>query len=100
MKRLILTLLTLSLSAHAGSTYDADTGNWYFTHPTIDGGVNVQGLNPGAGSQWNTTIKPNGNQSGRDSDGNFWNYNSNTGMYVNPGAGVFCTGRGIYRQCN
>lgn len=47
-----------------GSTYDAQTGNAYNWNRSLDGSTNVNGLNSHTGSQWNSTIQPNGNQRG------------------------------------
>src|SRR5262245_53803162 len=83
----------------AGSTYDMQTGNQYNWNRTPDGSTFVHGSNLGTGSQWNTTIQPNGDMRETDKRGNLWNYNQSTGTYMNTN-GRFCTGHGLARVCN
>lgn len=83
----------------AGSTSDAQTGNAYNWNRSLDGSTNVRGLNSNTGSQWNTTIQPNGNQRGTDNHGNQWNYNAGSGTYTNSNEKV-CVGQGVARVCN
>lgn len=107
MKRLIAVALTVvtflsaaSLAfAESGSTYDWRSGNRYLWNRSVDGSTNVRAFNTTTGSQWTTTIQPNGGMRGTDSRGNLWNYNSRTGNYWNTN-GTFCTGRGYARVCN
>jgi hypothetical protein len=70
--------------------------NW---NRTPDGSTNVGGFNPSSGSQWNTTIQPNGDQRGMNSKGNLWQYNQSTGSYLNSN-GTVCVGKGAARVCN
>lgn len=104
MKLLVLPLLAgllIPLASHAEYKYDPSTGNSYnyYTNP-YTGQTTVRGYNGTTGSQWNTTIQPDGNMRGQDADGNFWNYNDSTGSYYNYGSGKICTGKGAYRVCN
>jgi len=70
-----------------GYNYDQTTGNALRWNTNQGGETNVQGSNFYTGSQWNTTIKKNGNMNGFDSKGNYWNYNKGSGMYFNYGTG-------------
>ena len=82
------------------TTYDYSSGNMYTTTPNYNGGANIQGSNLNNGSMWNTQVKPNGDMSGTDANGNYWNYNSSTKTYNNYGTGRMCTGTGASRICN
>lgn len=104
MKALVLLVGLVSASAsfaQSSSTYDWQTGNMYqtYTNP-YSGQTQVHGSNTNTGSQWNTTIEPNGNQHGMDSHNNAWNYDANTGNYINYGTGKMCFGQGANRICN
>ena len=82
-----------SASGQSGYTYDPSSGNSYSTF-----GNTTHGWNHNTGAQWRSTTY--GSQTfGTDSNGNTWNYNSNTGMYQNYGTGVTCFGQGVYRTC-
>jgi len=94
----VLILVSPALAQQFGSTYDWRSGNSYQWNHNGDGSTNVRGFNMNTGSQWNTTIQPNGNMRGSDSGGNFWNYNSTTGTYWNSN-GTMCTGKGALRTC-
>lgn len=86
--------------ASAQTYYDPSSGNQYRVLPGLDGrGATVYGSNPNTGSTWRQTIQPDGSQYGTDSRGNSWRYDSQTGMYRNPGAGVMCMGEGLLRRC-
>ena len=61
------------------SKYDPNSGNHDNWNRNIDGSTNVRGFNDRTGSQWNSTIQPNGDQRGTDSRGNMWNDNKGTG---------------------
>ena len=104
MRHMVFALLiVLSLSAticaqDAGTTVDPRTGNTYRWMRNPDGSTYIQGTNPYTGSQWNTTIQPKGDMQGRDSRGNPWNYNSDSGVYRNLD-GTLCTGQGAARRC-
>jgi hypothetical protein len=95
----LLSTLALPVFAETGSTYDWRSGNWYQWNRGMDGSTNVRGFSATKGTQWNTTIQPNGDMRGTDGRGNLWNYNSHTGTYWNTD-GTFCTGRGYARTCN
>lgn len=82
------------------SSYDWQSGNAYRTQPRPDGSTTVYGNNYGQGTSWQTTIKPDGRQTGTDADGNMWTYNPQTGTYLNLGTGKMCTGKGAARVCN
>jgi hypothetical protein len=83
----------------SGSTYDAQSGNRYNWNRNFDGSTNVRGFNTNTGSMWNTTIQPNGDQRGLDSQGNSWQYNNRSGTYLNTD-GTMCVGKGLARICN
>jgi hypothetical protein len=100
MKWLFLALgLSLPGSAFAGSAYDWQSGNQYYWNEDSLGNTHVRGFNYNTGSQWNTNIKQNGDMNGTDSRGNLWNYNDNSGSYMNSD-GTFCIGKGALRTCN
>lgn len=94
-------LLLTTVSAHAQSsyTYDWRNGNSYRTTQNYDGSVTVNGWNTATGSQWRTTINPDGNMKGYDASNNYWTYRQNTGAYYNYGTGRSCYGKGAYRTC-
>lgn len=73
-----------------GSTYDQQSGNTYTWSRDSTGNTNLNGYNLSTGSMWRQTIQPNGNQSGLDSNGNYWNYNAGTKTYMNYGTGKYC----------
>lgn len=81
------------------STYDWQTNSRYTTTRQPDGSTTVRGQNYNTGSTWRSTIQPNGDQRGTDSNGNTWRYNNSTGSYSNTD-GTFCTGKGYARVCN
>lgn len=91
-------LLAFATIAQANYTYDASTGNSYFT--THSGGqTTVQGYNSNTGASWNSTTDSSGNERGMDSKGNYYNYNHNTGSYYNSN-GTTCYGKGLARTCS
>lgn len=98
MKRVFAALLLLPAVASAQFTYDPQTGNSYVTTPSYGGGAQVRGYNLGTGSNWNTTVQPNGDMRGMDADGNTWRYNNSSGSYMNSN-GTICTGKGVFRNC-
>ncbi|MDA8155225.1 MAG: hypothetical protein M0Z52_02050 [Actinomycetota bacterium] len=83
----------------SGSTYNTRTGNSYNWSTDMSGKTDVNGMNLRTGTRWQTTIEPNGNQHGRDSKGNYWQYDESTGYYHNFGTGKTCTGQGYARRC-
>ncbi|STX37477.1 hypothetical protein [Legionella feeleii] len=89
-------LFLISFSAIAQC--DVSSGNCYSVSPSYDG-YNVQGYNLNTGSIWNTNLKNNGDMDGWDSQGNYWQYNDNSGNYYNFGTGKSCYGKGYGRQC-
>lgn len=91
-------LAAFSLSAQAEYKYDWKTGNSYNTYKSGDT-TYVQGYNTNTGSSWNSKIDSSGNQSGTDSEGNYWQYNSGSKVYTNSN-GTICTGSGYSRVCN
>jgi hypothetical protein len=93
-----MALLLVPLVALADYSYDWTTGNWYITTPNADGGAQVHVYNGRTDSSWNTTIFPNGDIRGFDSNGNVWQYNSSTGYYVHS-KGQACIGKGERRRC-
>lgn len=84
----------------SGSTYDWRTNSNYNYYTNPNGATQVYGNNYNTGSQWQTTIQPNGDQRGRDAQGNMWQYNQQSGTYMNYGTGKICTGKGYARVCN
>jgi hypothetical protein len=82
---LLVAGLTLPLTADAqsGSAHDWRSGNSYNWSRQFDGSTRVQGFNTRTGTNWNTTIQPNGDMRGLDGRGNLWNYNSGSGLYQN-----------------
>lgn len=93
-----LMFLFIFTAAFAG--YNPYTGNTYTVTPNGGGGATVQGFNTNTGSNWNTTIQSNGNMNGVDAKGNMWDYNRQTGTYMNYGTGTICTGSGYTRTCS
>jgi opacity protein-like surface antigen len=83
----------------SGSSYDYQSGNAYRWRQDSLGNTTVNGYNSRTGSTWNSTIQPNGNQRGTDSNGNMWQYNSRTGSYMSTD-GTVCIGKGALRTCN
>ncbi len=81
--------------AEAGCSYDI-YGNFYCTQATYDG-TTLTGWNK-RGQTWRTTYKRNGNSSGYDKKGRYWNYNSRTGSYYRSD-GRSCFGKGALRTC-
>jgi hypothetical protein len=71
----VVTLFEAKIAGHRDATpalvqsgykYDPRSGNSYNWYQQSDGSTNVRGSNLNTGSQWNTTIKPNGDQNGLD----------------------------------
>jgi hypothetical protein len=83
----------------SGSKYDWRSGNSYHWNTTPEGSTQVHGFNVQNGTQWNTTIQPNGNMRGTDGNFNTWNYNAQSGYYHNNGTGETCVGKGYGRTC-
>ena len=101
MKKTLLIFSWIFLSstiAKAEYYYDYQTGNSYYTN-SHGGNTQVRGFNSRTGSSWNSNIQSNGNISGFNSKGNYWNYNRNTGSYYNSN-GTTCFGKGYTRVCN
>ena len=82
-----------------GSSFDPNSGNSYQWRKDYSGNTYVNGNNFQTGAVWNTTIQPNGDMNGYDSQQNYWNYNAQTGNYWNTN-GTTCWGFGQFRQCN
>jgi len=82
-----------------GTHHDWQTGNSYRWQKT-GSDTTVYGSNLKTGKNWNTHIDNNGSMRGQDSKGNFWNYNQQSGTYMNYGTGKICTGKGYGRICN
>lgn len=100
MNYILVLLSLLGTTAFAESRYDYRTGNYYTVTPTYGGGARVQGMNIKNGTTWSNTVDQRGNQRGYDANGNYYNYNADTGTYMNFGTGKTCTGKGAYRVCN
>jgi hypothetical protein len=88
-----------ALAQRGGSKYDWQSGNSYNWQNNPDGSTDVRGWNLNTGSTWGTRIEPNGDMRGTDSRGNLWQYNENTGTYLNTD-GTMCVGKGASRICN
>ena len=86
-------------NAQSGHAYDWRSGNSYSYNTDLLGNTHVRGLNTQNGTNWTTTIRPNGSMNGLDGGGNSWSYNSGTGFYMNYGTGRSCIGKGAYRTC-
>jgi hypothetical protein len=84
--------------SQTGSYYNYSNGNSY-NYGTYGGTTFINGYNFNNGRTWQQRIDQNGNQSGTDSRGNYWQYNSNTGSYYNSN-GTYCYGTGAYRSCS
>ena len=95
---LIFLGIFVMINASADYTYNYQTGSAYTTTNNGDT-TEVNGYNYNTGASWNTTIDRNGNQSGYDSSGNYWTYDSASGNYYNSN-GTSCFGKGIGRMCN
>ena len=91
--------LDAELRRNSGSSFDAWSGNSYRWNRDREGRTHVNGSNLYSGSQWRTTIKPDGSMRGMDSRMNPWSYDSRTRTYMNYGTGRMCTGRGYTRVC-
>lgn len=87
MRYLGIVLIIISTQTFAEYKYDWRTGNSHNYYTDSTGTTTVRGNNLSTGSSWNTTISPNGDMRGYDSDMNYWNYNNNTGTYINHGTG-------------
>ena len=84
----------------SGSAYDRQSGNSYYWSRGPDGSTNIRVYNTRTEVRWNRTIKPNGDQNGWDSRGNYWQYNSGTGYYHNYGTGRTCLHKVTLWTCN
>lgn len=82
-----------------GSTYDWQSGNSYSWYRDSLGSTNVNGMNLGTGSMWQTQIRRNGSMTGWDKDLNYWSYDAGTKTYINFGTGTLCVGEGYARVC-
>lgn len=83
--------------AQSSYYYNPSTGNSIYSRQS--GSSTYQsGYNYNTGTTWNGTYNSNGTSHGTDSNGNYWNYNSNTGSYYNS-SGTVCYGKGAYRTC-
>jgi hypothetical protein len=92
-----LALVLMAGTASAEYIYDWRSGNSYNVYD-FGGTTTIYGRNNRTGSSWTNRIEPDGDMSGRDSNGNLWNYDSSTGNYRNTD-GTFCTGKGVFRTC-
>lgn len=97
---LILVAFSPPAYAQSGSDYDWRSGNSYYWNTDSQGNTNVRGFNARTGSRWNTTIEPDGDMRGYDSNYNPWTYDSGSGFYQNFGTGETCIGKGYARVCN
>ena len=97
---ILLTAFSLPAYAQSGSSYDWRSGNSYYWNTDSRGNTNVRGFNSRTGSNWNTTIEPDGDMRGHDSNHNPWTYDRGTGSYQNFGTGESCVGKGYARVCN
>lgn len=79
--------------------YDWRTGNSYNTYDNSDGSTTTYGRNIYNGNSWTNQTEADGNQRGRDADGNHWKYDADTTRYYNYGTGKTCSGTGYARTC-
>lgn len=100
MKRAILAGLLVVAAPLAAQAKCDMNGNCYTVTPSYDGGARISGFSASNGTMWNSTVDSNGNQRGFDSSGNSWNYDANSGNYINYGTGKMCFGKGASRFCN
>jgi hypothetical protein len=83
----------------SGSTFDWRSGNLYNWHGDSTGTTHINGFNSRSGTTRDSQVESNGNQSGRDSAGNYGNYNSSNGRDRNFWTGKTCFGSGAARHC-
>lgn len=86
-------------SAQSGYEHDWQTSNSYSWSRDFSGNTQLRGWNNRTGSQWSTTIQPDGDMRGLDSGGNYWAHDAETGFYQNFGTGRTCFGKGALRTC-
>lgn len=95
---LILTVLIFShvgfSQSYGSGTYGyygnyGNSGNYYNSYRSGNGST-VYGYNPSTGSSWSTRYHRDGNASGYDSRGNYWQRSN--GTYYNYGTGKYCAG--------
>ncbi len=77
----------ISLAQDCGHTNDPKLGNVHYWCKDSLGYTQVRSYNFDSGSRWLTTIKPDGDMKGWDSDTNYWEYDSRTRIYYNFGTG-------------
>lgn len=75
------------LKSNSGYKFDYESGNSFYWNTNQNKETHVLGNNLNTGSTWNTTINPNGDMNGMDSNGNMWNYSKDAGRYINYGTG-------------
>lgn len=98
MKLAFCLALLCGQSAIADFKYDYKTGNSYTTTKDDDS-TSTRGYNMKTGSTWSSkTDNDTGKTTGTDSNGNYYNYDPNTGNYSNT-SGKMCTGKGAGRIC-
>ncbi len=88
-----------SLGLSSGSSDDWQSGNLYRWTHLADGSTDLIGFSINKGSNWRTTIKPDGSMSGFDKDLNIWKYDAGSSFYINFGTSKICYGKGIGRFC-
>lgn len=100
MKKTVAMFLLFMASNTFAASYEHDwrSGNSYSTTDNADGGATIRGRNR-SGDTWTTTIENDGDQRGRDANGNYWTYDSKNGRYFNFGTGESCYGNGVARRC-
>ena len=82
-----------------GVTFDPSTNNRYVTTTDNRGNTTVRGSNSLNGSTWTQRIMANGNQSGTDAEGRYWQYYIRSKTYTRSD-GKTCTGVGTsYEYC-
>ena len=79
--------------------YDYNTNSQYTIQRNHSGSTTVNGYNYNTGATWSSEHHSDGSSNGRDSNGNYWQYNSESGNYYNYGTGKSCYGKGVYRTC-
>jgi hypothetical protein len=79
--------------------YDNTTGTEYYESHLPNGDIQISYHNKVTNSYWQTVYMPDGNQYGLDEDGNFWEFQKSTGVYMNYGTGITCVGYGNSKTC-
>jgi hypothetical protein len=80
------------------TAFDWRSGNSYSISRDCSNITQVRAFNVRTGSIWRTTIQPDGDMTGTDSEFNLWSYDAQSGFYFST-SGRTCFGRGAARIC-